>query len=52
MYSLQLVVLAQFSGLRHVLNTFPLTSSVMGVTFVIGVITFAFMLPLLRSDFA
>ena len=42
--------MAQFSGLRHFLSNFPVTSSAMGVSFVIIILTFTFILPAWRQE--
>jgi len=47
-YSIKVEILAQFSGLRHFLSNFPVTSSAMGVSFVIIILTFTFILPAWR----
>ena len=44
----KLEIMAQFSGLRHFLNNFPVTSSVFGIVFVISAIVFIFIMPLFR----
>ena len=48
LYTIKLEIMAQFSGLRHFLNNFPVTSSVIGIVFVISVIAFIFIMPIFR----
>ena len=48
LYNINLEIMAQFSGLRHFLNNFPVTSSVFGIIFVISVVAFIFIMPLFR----